>query len=109
MRSRYVYTYCCYIISVVCKNDDDDDDDVERQENSVLTSPIFNIAQINRIPAGGYLGELALVTHKPRAASAYAVGDIKLACKFISSLSDVKLTLAANNVATMTLNIDIFW
>ncbi|KAH0947626.1 hypothetical protein HN011_004400 [Eciton burchellii] len=35
--------------------------------------------EINRIPAGGYLGELALVTHKPRAASAYAVGDIKLA------------------------------
>jgi CRP-like cAMP-binding protein len=78
-------------------NDDDDDDDgsddvvVEdsRQENSVLTSlPIFNIiAQINRIPAGGYLGELALVTHKPRAASAYAVGDIKLACKFILLLS----------------------
>lgn len=38
--------------------------------------------QINRVPAGGYLGELALVTHKPRAASAYAVGDVKLACKF---------------------------
>ncbi|KAG5317537.1 KAPR2 kinase, partial [Pseudoatta argentina] len=35
--------------------------------------------EINRVPAGGYLGELALVTHKPRAASAYAVGDIKLA------------------------------
>ncbi|XP_011876086.1 PREDICTED: cAMP-dependent protein kinase type II regulatory subunit isoform X1 [Vollenhovia emeryi] len=35
--------------------------------------------EITRVPAGGYLGELALVTHKPRAASAYAVGDIKLA------------------------------
>ncbi|XP_077273879.1 cAMP-dependent protein kinase type II regulatory subunit isoform X1 [Temnothorax americanus] len=35
--------------------------------------------EINRVPAGGYLGELALVTHKPRAASAYAVGNIKLA------------------------------
>ncbi|EFN81960.1 cAMP-dependent protein kinase type II regulatory subunit [Harpegnathos saltator] len=35
--------------------------------------------EINRVPAGGYLGELALVTHKPRAASAYAVGDVKLA------------------------------
>ncbi|XP_017789674.1 PREDICTED: cAMP-dependent protein kinase type II regulatory subunit isoform X2 [Habropoda laboriosa] len=34
---------------------------------------------INRVPAGGYLGELALVTHKPRAASAYAEGDVKLA------------------------------
>ncbi|XP_012278714.1 cAMP-dependent protein kinase type II regulatory subunit [Orussus abietinus] len=35
--------------------------------------------EINRVPAGGYLGELALVTHKPRAASAYAVGNVKLA------------------------------
>ncbi|XP_014219283.1 cAMP-dependent protein kinase type II regulatory subunit [Copidosoma floridanum] len=35
--------------------------------------------EVNRIPAGGYLGELALVTHKPRAASAYAVGNVKLA------------------------------
>ncbi|XP_076662199.1 cAMP-dependent protein kinase type II regulatory subunit isoform X2 [Halictus rubicundus] len=35
--------------------------------------------EINRVPAGGYLGELALVTHKPRAATAYAVGDVKLA------------------------------
>lgn len=26
--------------------------------------------------------ELALVTHKPRAASAYAVGSLRLACKF---------------------------
>lgn len=35
--------------------------------------------EINRISKGGYFGELALVTHKPRAASAYAVGNIKLA------------------------------
>ncbi|XP_032455859.1 cAMP-dependent protein kinase type II regulatory subunit isoform X2 [Nasonia vitripennis] len=35
--------------------------------------------EVNSIPAGGYLGELALVTHKPRAASAYAVGTVKLA------------------------------
>lgn len=38
--------------------------------------------EINRIQKGGYFGELALVTHKPRAASAYAVGDIKLACNY---------------------------
>jgi CRP-like cAMP-binding protein len=38
--------------------------------------------QINRISKGGYFGELALVTHKPRAASAYAVGNIKLACEY---------------------------
>ncbi|KDR08982.1 cAMP-dependent protein kinase type II regulatory subunit [Zootermopsis nevadensis] len=35
--------------------------------------------EINRISKGGYFGELALVTHKPRAASAYAVGNMKLA------------------------------
>lgn len=38
--------------------------------------------EVNRIHSGGYFGELALVTHKPRAASAYAVGDVKLACEF---------------------------
>lgn len=37
--------------------------------------------EVNRIQKGGYFGELALVTHKPRAASAYAIGDINLACK----------------------------
>ena len=37
---------------------------------------------MNRINKGGYFGELALVTHKPRAASAYAVGDVKLACEY---------------------------
>lgn len=38
--------------------------------------------EINRIGKGGYFGELALVTHRPRAASAYAVEDLKLACKY---------------------------
>lgn len=37
--------------------------------------------QIKKIEKSGYFGELALVTHKPRAASAYACGDVKLACK----------------------------
>ncbi|XP_037068606.1 LOW QUALITY PROTEIN: cAMP-dependent protein kinase type II regulatory subunit-like [Pollicipes pollicipes] len=35
--------------------------------------------QINAIEKGGYLGELALITKNPRAASAYAVGDVRLA------------------------------
>ncbi|XP_043232649.1 cAMP-dependent protein kinase type II regulatory subunit-like [Amphibalanus amphitrite] len=35
--------------------------------------------QINVIEKGGYLGELALITKNPRAASAYAVGDVRLA------------------------------
>lgn len=35
--------------------------------------------EIKRISKGSYFGELALVTHKPRAASAYSVGETKLA------------------------------
>lgn len=35
--------------------------------------------EINRLTKGGYFGELALVTHRARAASAYATEDIKLA------------------------------
>ncbi|CAG9764139.1 unnamed protein product [Ceutorhynchus assimilis] len=40
--------------------------------------------EINRIGKGGYFGELALVTHRPRAASVFAAGDVKLACKYLS-------------------------
>lgn len=47
-----------------------------------IESKFSCVEQINRVPAGGYLGELALVTHKPRAASAYAVGNVKLACEY---------------------------
>ncbi|KAK9892212.1 hypothetical protein WA026_019016 [Henosepilachna vigintioctopunctata] len=35
--------------------------------------------EINRIHKGGYFGELALVTHRPRAASGYAESEVKLA------------------------------
>ncbi|CAG5124404.1 unnamed protein product, partial [Candidula unifasciata] len=35
--------------------------------------------EISRIEPGGYFGELALVTRKPRAASVYAVGETKVA------------------------------
>jgi len=35
--------------------------------------------EIKRIQASGYFGELALVTHNRRAASAYAIGVVKLA------------------------------
>ena len=37
--------------------------------------------EVSRVTKGGYLGELALVTHRPRAASAYCVGPVRLACK----------------------------
>uniref|UniRef100_T1E240 cAMP-dependent protein kinase type II regulatory subunit n=1 Tax=Psorophora albipes TaxID=869069 RepID=T1E240_9DIPT len=35
--------------------------------------------EISRLEKGQYFGELALVTHRPRAASAYAVGTVKVA------------------------------
>lgn len=37
--------------------------------------------EINRIIKGGYFGELALVTHRPRAASAFCDGDVR--CAFL--------------------------
>ncbi len=44
--------------------------------------------EVSRVTKGGYLGELALVTHRPRAASAYCVGPVRLACKlFLLPLS----------------------
>lgn len=39
--------------------------------------------EISVLGKGQYFGELALVTHRPRAASAYAASDIRAACKYI--------------------------
>jgi cAMP-dependent protein kinase regulator len=36
-------------------------------------------ARVNTVAEGGYFGELALITDNGRAASVYAVGDVKLA------------------------------
>lgn len=38
--------------------------------------------EISVLAKGQYFGELALVTHRPRAASAYAANDVKVACKY---------------------------
>lgn len=38
--------------------------------------------EISVLGKGAYFGELALVTHRPRAASAYAMENIKVACKW---------------------------
>lgn len=40
--------------------------------------------EISKLGKGAYFGELALVTHRPRAASVYAASeDVKVACKYI--------------------------
>lgn len=39
--------------------------------------------EISKLEKGAYFGELALVTHRPRAASAYATNTVKVACKFL--------------------------
>lgn len=43
--------------------------------------------EISRLVKGSYFGELALVTHRPRAASAYAEDNVKVACKYNLPLS----------------------
>lgn len=41
--------------------------------------------EISKLEKGQYFGELALVTHRPRAASAYAQNHVKVACEFEKS------------------------
>lgn len=38
--------------------------------------------EISKLEKGQYFGELALVTHRPRAASAYAQNNVKVACEY---------------------------
>lgn len=63
---------------------------------------------MNRINKGGYFGELALVTHKPRAASAYAVGDVKLACEYNIIYISKFIFLTLNNYNYFYLVINSF-
>lgn len=44
--------------------------------------------EISVLGKGQYFGELALVTHRPRAASAYAASDVKVACEYSSCFID---------------------
>lgn len=47
--------------------------------------------EISKLEKGQYFGELALVTHKPRAASVYAQhGNVKVACKLYLKIKIVQ-------------------
>jgi len=52
-------------------------------------SPQESEKELIRCHKGGYFGELALVTHKPRAASAYAVGPVRLAVLDVAAFERV--------------------
>ena len=48
--------------------------------------------EVSKLTSGSYFGELALITHKPRAANVYADTDVKVACKY-QTLSSLLLFL----------------
>ncbi|KAG1701288.1 cAMP-dependent protein kinase type II regulatory subunit [Nymphon striatum] len=62
----------------------DDADGMYFVEAGTVKITVFNEndgkeIEVSRLSEGQYFGELALVTHKPRAASAYAIGNLRLA------------------------------
>ncbi|KAG8177964.1 hypothetical protein JTE90_014707 [Oedothorax gibbosus] len=58
--------------------------------------------EVITLPKGQYFGELALVTQKPRAASAYAVGNVKLAFLDVAAFE----RLLGPCMAIMSRNVD---
>lgn len=50
--------------------------------------------EISVLGKGQYFGELALVTHRPRAASAYAASDVKVACKYYKEKIKIRIALS---------------
>ncbi len=61
--------------------------------------------QVSRLERGGYFGELALLTHRPRAANVVAVTDVKLAClstvlQFLIRHSDQRVYVIKHDVTS---------
>lgn len=56
---------------------------IENGKVSIRIQQDAGEVEISNLGKGGYFGELALVTHRPRAASAYAVDNVKVACEFL--------------------------
>lgn len=65
--------------------------------------------EVSRVTKGGYVGELALVTHRPRAASAYCVGPVRLACKFFFFLNNKLKRIMADLFNLIDFNSLQFW
>jgi cAMP-dependent protein kinase regulator len=55
---------------------------IEEGEVSIKIHQDAGEVEISNLTKGDYFGELALVTHRPRAASAYSVDNVKVACKY---------------------------
>jgi len=68
---------------VIIKQGDEADNMYFIEKGEVLVKMAPNLGdpevEIIRLKEGGYFGELALLSHKPRAASIYATGKVKLA------------------------------
>ncbi|XP_052567041.1 cAMP-dependent protein kinase type II regulatory subunit isoform X2 [Culex pipiens pallens] len=52
---------------------------IEQGKVSIRIQQDAGEVEVSNLEKGGYFGELALVTHRPRAASAYAVDNVKVA------------------------------
>lgn len=57
---------------------------IEEGKVSIKMNQDTGEMEISKLEKGQYFGELALVTHRPRAASAYAQDNVKIACKYRS-------------------------
>jgi len=55
---------------------------IEEGQVSIKMHQVNGETEISKLEKGQYFGELALVTHRPRAASAYAQDNVKIACKY---------------------------
>ncbi|XP_026471707.1 cAMP-dependent protein kinase type II regulatory subunit-like [Ctenocephalides felis] len=51
----------------------------EGMVNILITNASGQKMEVNRVGKGGYFGEMALIEHKPRAASVFAIQNVKLA------------------------------
>jgi cAMP-dependent protein kinase regulator len=68
------------------------DPDLDPDPTPSLTLSL-SLSQLTRTSKGGYFGELALLTSKPRAATVIAVGNVKVACESESESSRVESSL----------------